>query len=159
MEDRPSPSFFLSLSVCSAHVGNDGSRLLTYRESRSSCCLALRHFSLLSFVALPCWIGVVVGFILFSRRPPWFGRGWAASGPPASPGRGCASESASRPWSRRRRARWCGSGTGGSCRRKPLWRKIRWMDSDGGWCWKQNQVSFNTHIPVTIIVQFIFKPN
>lgn len=56
----------------------------------------------------------------FNRTPPWSGRGWGASGLPASPGTGCGSESESRPWSRRKTGRWCGSATGGSCRRRPL---------------------------------------
>lgn len=56
----------------------------------------------------------------FNRTPPWSGRGWGASGRPASPGTGYGSESETRPWSRRKTGRWCGSATGGSCRRKPL---------------------------------------
>lgn len=127
MEDRPS----LSLSA----FGGRGWWESCIDRSRKPFvrlvffALTLHRFpffplSLSALAVVRWWKG---GGVFFSRRPPWFGRGWAASGPPASPGTGCASESGTLPWSRRRRARWCGSGTGGSCKRKPLGRKIAFI--------------------------------
>lgn len=62
-------------------------------------------------------------FFLFSMTPPSSGRGWGASGLPANPGTRCGSENGTHPWSRRRTGRWCGNGTGGSCKMKPLQRR------------------------------------
>lgn len=66
---------------------------------------------------------LLVFFFLFSMTPPSFGRGWGASGRPANPGTGCGSENGTHPWSRRRTGRWCGNGTGVSCKMKPLQRR------------------------------------
>lgn len=76
----------------------------------NSFSLTLNHF-------------LLVFFFLFSMTPPSFGRGWEASGHPANPGTGCGSENGTHPWSRRRTGRWCGNGTGGSCKMKPLQRR------------------------------------
>lgn len=108
-------------SVCSALAGNDGSCLVTNKKpirlvpALSSCFTFVVYFRPPLSRVLSRWV-----LVFFNRTPPWFGRGWAASGRPASPGTGCGSESGSRPWSRRKKVRWCESGTGASCRRTPL---------------------------------------
>lgn len=57
---------------------------------------------------------------LLSMTPPWYGTGSAGAVRPASPGTACGIGSASPPWSRRKRERWCVSGRDASCRRTPL---------------------------------------
>lgn len=118
----PSPCLYFS-----AHVGNDGSsfsdKYVTIRlaPALQSCFPSFPPPPLLFLTPTHSLILCYL-FFLFSRTPPSFGRGWEASGHPASPGTGCGSESGTHPWSKRRRAKWCGSGTDGSCKTKPLWR-------------------------------------
>lgn len=119
----------------SALLGNDGSCLVTKFISFLHYCHAATFPFLPSFILLPP-VSPSLALSLsvcprssLSRTPPSFGRGSAASGRPASPATGCGSESGTHPWSRRRRGRWCGCATGGSCKTKPLQRD-GWKEVD-----------------------------